>query len=56
MSWRKITFVVVALIILLGGSAALSWLFVSMKPAPPRKPDSDLKTICKSRNSLFIAK
>ncbi len=43
MNWRKITFVVVALIVLLGGSAALSMLFVSMKPEPPRRPDSEMK-------------
>ncbi|WP_423129173.1 efflux RND transporter periplasmic adaptor subunit [Gaoshiqia sp. Z1-71] len=43
MSWRKIIFVVIALIVLLGGSAALSWLFVSMKPEPPRGPDLNLK-------------
>ena len=42
MSWRKIIFIVVALIILLGGSAALSMLFVSMKPEPPRRPDTEL--------------
>jgi len=42
MSWRKITFIVVALVILLGGSAALSLLFVSMKPEPPRKPDAEI--------------
>jgi len=53
MSWRKITFVVVALIILLGGSAALSWLFVSMKPAPPRKPDSDLKRFVKVETVVY---
>lgn len=43
MSWRKITFVLIALLVLLGGSAALSWLFVSMKPEPPRRPDNELK-------------
>lgn len=43
MSWRKITFIIVALILLLGGSAALSLLFVSLKPDPPRKPDNNLK-------------
>lgn len=47
MSWRKITFIIVALIILLGGSAALSLLFVSMKPEPPRRPDSELKRFVK---------
>jgi len=48
MSWRKITFVVVALIVLLGGSAALSELFVSMKPEPPRKPEQTLKRFVKA--------
>ena len=48
MSWRKITFITVALIILLGGSAALSLLFVSMKPEPPRKPDAELKRFVKT--------
>lgn len=42
MSWRKLTFVVVALIVLLGGSAALSLLFVSLKPEPPRRPETEL--------------
>ncbi len=42
MSWRKITFIVVALIVLLGGSAALSLLFVSMKPEPKRRPDVEM--------------
>ena len=48
MSWRKITFIVVALIVLLGGSAALSELFVSMKPEPPRKPEQTLKRFVKA--------
>ncbi len=43
MNWRKITFVVVALIILLGGSAALSKLFISMKPEPPSRLESEVK-------------
>lgn len=43
MSWRKITFIVVALIVLLGGAAALSELFVSMKPEPPTRPSQELK-------------
>jgi len=47
MSWRKITFVVVALIVLLGGSAALSELFVSMKPQVPAKPDVAIKRFVK---------
>jgi len=48
MSWRKIVFIIVALIVLLGGSAALSWLFVSMKPEPPRMPDPNLKRYVKA--------
>lgn len=48
MSWRKVTFIIVALIILLGGSAALSKLFVSMKPEPPRMPDIELKRFVKA--------
>ncbi|WP_297088723.1 efflux RND transporter periplasmic adaptor subunit [uncultured Draconibacterium sp.] len=43
MSWRKITFIVVALIVLLGGSAALSKLFVSMKPEQAKRPDVEMK-------------
>lgn len=42
------TFIIVALIILLGGSAALSLLFVSLKPEPPRRPDSELKRFVKT--------
>jgi len=53
MSWRKITFIIVALIILLGGSAALSWLFVSMKPEPPRRPDSDAKRFVKAVEVVY---
>jgi membrane fusion protein, multidrug efflux system len=48
MNWRKITFVVVALILLLGGSAALSLMFVSMKPEPPRRPESEMKRFVKA--------
>lgn len=47
MSWRKITFIVVTLIVLLGGSFALSELFVSLKPEPPRRPASDAKRFVK---------
>lgn len=53
MSWRKITFIIVALIVLLGGSAALSWLFVSMKPEPPRKPDSDARRFVKAEEVVY---
>lgn len=53
MSWRKITFIVVALIILLGGSAALSMLFVSMKPEPPRKPDADIVRYVKADTVMY---
>ncbi|MGQ8335957.1 efflux RND transporter periplasmic adaptor subunit [Sunxiuqinia sp. A32] len=48
MNWRKTTFVTVALITLLGGSAALSELFISLKPEPPRRPDEDLKRFVKT--------
>jgi RND family efflux transporter MFP subunit len=48
MSWRKITFIVVALIILLGGSAALSELFVSMKPEQKKKPEMNMKRLVKA--------
>lgn len=53
MSWRKITFIVVALIILLGGSAALSELFISMKPEPPRRPDTELKRSVKAETVKY---
>ncbi|WP_167617590.1 efflux RND transporter periplasmic adaptor subunit [Maribellus sediminis] len=53
MSWRKITFIVVALIVLLGGSAALSELFVSMKPEPPTKPGQDLKRFVKAETVKY---
>ncbi|KOH42852.1 efflux RND transporter periplasmic adaptor subunit [Sunxiuqinia dokdonensis] len=43
MNWRKITFVVVALIVLLGGSALLSKLFISMKPETGTRPEADVK-------------
>jgi multidrug efflux pump subunit AcrA (membrane-fusion protein) len=43
MNWRKITFVVVALIVLLGGSALLSKLFISMKPEAGTRPETDVK-------------
>ncbi len=55
MSWRKITFIVVALIILLGGSAALSMLFVSLKPEPPRKPETELKRFVKAETVKYEA-
>jgi len=53
MSWRKITFIIVALIILLGGSAALSELFVSMKPEPPRMPEVVLKRFVKAETVTY---
>ena len=53
MSWRKITFIVVGLIVLLGGSAALSELFVSMKPEPPTKPESTLKRFVKAESVSY---
>jgi multidrug efflux pump subunit AcrA (membrane-fusion protein) len=53
MSWRKITFIVVALIVLLGGSAALSMLFVSMKPEPPHRPESELKRMVRAETVKY---
>ncbi len=53
MNWRKITFVVVGLLILLGGAAALSQLFVSMKPEPPRRPDAEIKRYVKAQTIVF---
>jgi multidrug efflux pump subunit AcrA (membrane-fusion protein) len=53
MSWRKITFIIVALIVLLGGSAALSLMFVSMKPEPPRKPEMELKRFVKAETVKY---
>lgn len=53
MSWRKITFIVVALVVLLGGSAGLSLLFVSMKPEPPRRPDPDMKRYVKAETVKY---
>lgn len=49
MSWRKITFVAVALVVLLGGAAALSMLFISLKPEPPHRPDPELKRFVKAK-------
>jgi len=53
MSWRKIAFVVAALIILLGGSAALSWIFVNMKPEPPRRPGDGAKRYVKAEKVVY---
>ena len=53
MSWRKITFIVAALIILLGGSAALSLLFVSMKPEPQTRPESELKRFVNAKTVAY---
>jgi multidrug efflux pump subunit AcrA (membrane-fusion protein) len=53
MSWRKITFIVVALIVLLGGSAALSLLFISMKPEPPVRPEQELKRFVKAETVVY---
>lgn len=53
MSWRKITFIIVALIVLLGGSGALSLMFVSMKPEPQRKPDMELKRFVKAETIKY---
>lgn len=53
MSWRKVTFIVVALILLLGGSAALSMLFISMKPEPPVRPEQELKRFVKAETVVY---
>ncbi|NQU88664.1 MAG: efflux RND transporter periplasmic adaptor subunit [Mariniphaga sp.] len=53
MSWRKITFIIVALIVLLGGSAALSKLFVSMKPEPSRRPEMEIKRFVKTETIKY---
>ncbi len=53
MNWRKITFVVVGLIVLLGGAAALSALFSSMKPEPPRMPDTEIKRYVKAQPVVY---
>lgn len=53
MSWRKITFIVVALIILLGGSAALSMLFVSLKPVPQRRPEMEMIRSVKAEPVIY---
>ncbi len=53
MSWRKITFIVVSLVLLLGGSFALSELFISLKPEPPRRPASDTKRFVKAETVKY---
>lgn len=53
MSWRKITFIVVALIVLLGGSFALSELFVSLKPEPPRRPGETARRFVKAETIKY---
>ena len=53
MSWRKITFIVVSLVILLGGSFALSELFISLKPETPRRPASDNKRYVKAESVVY---
>ncbi len=45
---RKTSFIIVALIVLLGGSAALSYLFISLKPEAPKKPAVDMKRFVKT--------
>jgi len=53
MSWRKTTFIIVTLIVLLGGSVALSELFVSMKPEPPKPPEQNLKRVVKAEMVIY---
>ncbi|MCW3807102.1 efflux RND transporter periplasmic adaptor subunit [Plebeiibacterium marinum] len=43
MNRRKSTFIIVSLIVLLGGSFGLSKLFISMKPDSPKRPAIDMK-------------
>lgn len=53
MSWRKTTFVIVALIVLLGGATALSELFISMKPEPPRRPETEMKRFVRAKEVKY---
>ncbi|WP_372776266.1 efflux RND transporter periplasmic adaptor subunit [Mangrovibacterium sp.] len=53
MSWRKITFIIVALIILLGGAAGLSWMFGRMKPEPPRRDGDGAKRFVKTEAVVY---
>lgn len=53
MSWRKITFIVVALIVLLGGSAALSKLFISMKPEQKKRPETEMQRSVKAETVKY---
>jgi len=53
MSWRKITFIIAALIILLGGSAALSWVFINMKQEPPRRDGDGAKRFVKAQPVVY---
>ncbi|MGQ7870492.1 efflux RND transporter periplasmic adaptor subunit [Sunxiuqinia sp. sy24] len=53
MNWRKITFVVIALIVLLGGSAALSRLFISMKPEPKQGPPVEVKRYVSAEQVVY---
>lgn len=53
MSWRKLTFIVVALILLLGGSALLAKLFINMKPEPPRNPGDNSKRYVKAEKVYY---
>ncbi len=48
MSKKKTVFIIVALIILIGGSAALSYLFISLKPESPQRPSIDKKRFVKT--------
>lgn len=53
MSWRKTTFIIVTLIVLLGGSVALSELFVSMKPEPPKQPEQNITRVVKAETVVY---
>ncbi len=48
MNRKKTTFIIVALIVLLGGSAGLSYLFILLKPESPKKPPIELKRYVKT--------
>ncbi len=55
MSRRKVNFVIIALLILLGGSVALSYLFISMKPESPKRPNLELKRFVKAKTVIYTS-
>jgi len=50
---RKKVFIVVALIVLLGGSTGLSYLFISLKPESPKQPPMDMKRYVKTEKVKY---